>query len=124
MAWIDTTSWDPAARDALKITTGGGRTNGIIENVVIPTGFVNDVPMGFQRIIVTQTDDTIRSEYRGLTLAAAIALCASIGDQTTQANGRVTYQRTTSYNRVNEADGFTVSVVEVTSSYIVTATSP
>ena len=125
MAWISTPAggWTGSNKPEM-ITTGGGKTVGIIENSVIPSYFVNDVPMGWFRRLVTQTDDTTRTEYRGLTLAAAKALCAFIGDTITQANGRVTYTRATTYSRVNEADGFTVSVVEVASSYTVTDTAP
>jgi len=100
------------------IETGTGITCGIVENQLIPTGFVNGVPMGFQRVIVIQVDDTLRTEYRGLTLASAKALCAALGSFVNfYPNGTIRQTQTASYNRSNEADGFTVTVVLVNTTY-------
>jgi len=120
MAWINTI-WTTNTHPS-PIVSGGGKTMGIIENAVVPTGFIGENATGFKRVVITQTDDTVRTEYPGMTLASAKKLCDVIGDDVQQTNGRITYTRSTSYNRVNPADGFTVTVVEVTSVYTRTET--
>lgn len=126
MAWINITAWTQPQIDALKmsITQSIAHTSGIVVNEVVPTGFVNDVPMGWQRVIVRQSDRTTRTDYRGMTLASANALAAFIGNDVQTAGSQILYTRMCSVNRANDADGFTVSVVEVNSAFSTSSVAP
>ena len=83
-----------------------------------PAVYVNGEPVSWRRVVVTLNVTETVTEYRGLSQAGANAvLAANPPDVTMHSSGKYeTHSLSVDARRVNEADGWRVTVTEKTAS--------
>lgn len=95
-------------------------TKGVVGIYDVPSGWMNGamIPPIYRHTVI-QSDVTTVTEYRGLSKATAksAAQDPSMNTISTDANGRITSQRTSEAHRQNEADGWSVVTTLVETTY-------